>query len=40
MEGERILLEDNLARPRDRIVVVVGSSRTRGVANIMNIREL
>ena len=40
LEGERILVERGLARRGDRIVVVSGTSRTRGLTNIMNIRSL
>lgn len=40
LEGERILLERGLAKKGDRIVVVSGTSRARGLTNIMNIRSL
>ena len=40
LEGERMLRERGLARPGDRIVVVFGTSRARGMTNIMNIRQV
>jgi pyruvate kinase len=40
LEGERLLISRGLARAGDRIIVVVGQTRMRGVANIMNIRTL
>jgi hypothetical protein len=40
LEGERLLVSEGLARPGDRVVIVVGQTRMRGVANIMNIRTL
>ena len=40
LEGERLLLERGIARVGDRIVVVVGSSRRKGLTNVMNIRTL
>lgn len=40
LDGEEIILAQKLAKTGDRIVVVVGSSRTRGLTNIMNIRTL
>jgi len=40
LEGEQILLAQRLAKTGDRIIIVVGSSRNRGLTNIMNIRTL
>lgn len=40
LEGERLLLRHGLARRGDRVVVVVGQTRMRGVANIMKINTL
>lgn len=40
LEGERVLVERGIAKIGDRVVVVVGSSRKRGLTNIMNIRTL
>jgi pyruvate kinase len=40
LEGERILVERGLANRGDRIVVVFGSQRQRGLTNIMHIRSL
>lgn len=40
IDGERILLEEGLARPGETVVVVFGSSRQKGLTNIMNIRSL
>ncbi len=40
MEGERILLEEGLAKVGDRVVMVFGSSRSPGFTNIVNIRIL
>jgi pyruvate kinase len=40
IEGERMLRKMNLAKAGDNIVVVVGSSRQKGLTNIMHIRTL
>ncbi len=40
LEGERVLLQRRLARKGEPVVVVFGSSRTKGATNIMNIRVL
>ena len=40
LEAERILIERGIAADGDRIVFIVGSRRSRGLANIMNIRIL
>jgi pyruvate kinase len=40
MEGERILLEEGLAKVGDRVVMVFGTSRSPGFTNIVNIRIL
>jgi len=40
LEGERVLLERGIAKVGDRVVVVVGSSRRKGLTNVMNIRTL
>ncbi len=40
LEGERLLQEHGMASVGDRIVVVVGSSRQKGLTNVMNIRTL
>jgi pyruvate kinase len=40
VEGERILRELNLAKPGDNVVIVVGSSRQKGLTNIMHIRRI
>jgi pyruvate kinase len=40
LEGERILREERHVRKGDRIVIVTGTSRERGMTNTMNIRVL
>ncbi len=40
LEGERALLHRGIARVGDRVVVVVGSTRRKGLTNVMNIRTL
>ncbi len=40
LEGERILLAQRVARQGERVVVVFGTSRTKGLTNVMNIRIL
>ena len=40
LEGERVLVERGIAKVGDRVVIVVGSSRKKGLTNIMNIRTL
>lgn len=40
LEGEKILLEDGLAKKGDRIVMIFGSTRASGFTNIVNLRNL
>jgi pyruvate kinase len=40
LEGERIMVQSKLAKKGDRVVVVVGSQRRPGIANVMNITTL
>ncbi len=40
LEGERVLLEEGLAKKGDRIVMIFGSTRASGFTNIVNFRNL
>lgn len=40
LEGEKILLEEGLAKKGDRIVMIFGSTRASGFTNIVNFRNL
>ncbi len=40
LEGEKILLEEGLAKKGDRIVMIFGSTRASGFTNIVNLRNL
>jgi pyruvate kinase len=40
LEGERILLKEGIVKPGDRVVMVFGTTRDPGMANVMHIRTL
>jgi hypothetical protein len=40
LEGERILLKEGIVQPGDRVVMVFGTTRDPGMANVMHIRTL